>query len=82
MNIQLLQGNFGNDEALELISPMVNIKIKYHENKISTHYNEEDIKTRESKINQLQNEHFELRKIINLQTNGVKLETTIKIEEE
>lgn len=82
MNIQLLQGNFANYEALELISQMVNIKIKYHENKISTQCSEEDIKTRESKIKQLQNEHFELRKIINLQTNGVKLETTIKIEVE
>lgn len=80
MNIQLIQGEFSSNDALELITQMVHIKIKYHENKINSHTNEEDIKTREAKIKRLQKELFELRKTINSKTNSVKVEAIIKIE--
>lgn len=49
MNIQLIQGEFSVNEALELITQMIHIKIKYHENKIAQHSSEEDIKSRETK---------------------------------
>ncbi len=80
MNIQLIEGAFNSNDAIELIAQMINIKIKYHENKINSHSNEEDIKTREAKIKQLQKELSELRKAINSKTNSVKVEATIKIE--
>ena len=80
MNIQLIEGAFNSNDAIELIAQMINIKIKYHENKINSQSNEEDIKTREAKIKQLQKELFELRKTINLKTNSVKVEAIIKIE--
>ena len=80
MNIQLIEGAFNANDAIELIAQMINIKIKYHENKINSQSNEEDIKTREAKIKQLQKELFELRKTINLKTNSVKVEAIIKIE--
>ena len=47
---------------------------------INSHSNEEDIKTREAKIKQLQTELSELRKAINSKTNSVKVEAIIKIE--
>jgi len=59
---------------------MVHIKIKYHENKITSNSNEEDIKIMESKIKHLQKELFELRKTINSKNNTVKVEAIIKIE--
>ena len=59
---------------------MVHIKIKYHENKINSNSNEEDIKIKESKIKHLQKELFELRKTINSKNNTVKVEAIIKIE--
>lgn len=80
MNIQLIQGEFSSNDAIELIVQMVHIKIKYHENKINNHSIEEDIKTREAKIKRLQQELFELRKTINSKTNNVKVEAIIKIE--
>ncbi|MEI6880108.1 MAG: hypothetical protein WCK82_02035 [Bacteroidota bacterium] len=80
MNIQLIQGEFNSNDAIELITQMVHIKIKYHENKINGQSNEEDIKTREAKIKLLQNELFELRKSINSKNNNVKVEAVIKIE--
>jgi Spy/CpxP family protein refolding chaperone len=80
MNIQLMHGEFNSNEAIELITQMVHIKIKYHEDKINSQSNEEDIKTREDKIKRLQKELFELRKVVNSKTTSVKLEAIIKIE--
>lgn len=80
MNIQLIQGEFNVNNALELIVQMVHIKIKYHENRINSLSNEEDIKTRETKIKRLQQELFELRESITSRTNRVKVEAIIKIE--
>jgi hypothetical protein len=80
MNIQLIQGEFSSNDAIELIGQMVHVKIKYHENKINSLSNEEDIKTREAKIKRLQKELFELRKMINSKTNSVTVEAIINIE--
>jgi hypothetical protein len=80
MNFQLIQGEFNSTDAIELIAQMVHIKIKYHENKINSNSNEEDIKIKESKIKHLQKELFELRKTINSKNNTVKVEAIIKIE--
>ncbi|MDZ4149379.1 MAG: hypothetical protein U0945_14875 [Flavobacterium sp.] len=80
MNIQLIQGVFSSNEAIELIAQMIHVKIKYHENKINSQSNEEDIKSREEKIKRLQKELFELRKTIHSKTNNVKVEAIIKIE--
>lgn len=80
MNIQLIQGKFNSNDAMELITQMVHVKIKYHENKIYSNSNEEDIKTREVKIKRLQKELFELRKTIYSKTHMLNVEAIIKIE--
>ncbi len=80
MNIQLIQGEFSTPDALELVTKMVQLKIKYHENKIVTDTSEEDIKYRESKIKSLQKELAELREAMGLNNKNVKLEGTIKID--
>ncbi len=48
MNIQLIQGQFGGKEAIELITQMIHTKVKFHENIISNNDSEEDIKMREN----------------------------------
>jgi cob(I)alamin adenosyltransferase len=80
MNIQLIQGEFNSNEALELITQMIHIKIVYHENKISKHTNEEDIKTREAKIKRLQKELYELRNFISTQGKTVKIDAVVKFD--
>ena len=79
MNIKLIQGEFSGNDGIELIAQMIQVKIKYHENKINNHSNEEDIKSFEVKIKQLQKELFELRQNYNLNKN-LKIEAIIKIE--
>jgi hypothetical protein len=79
MNIQLIQGVFTPVDTLELLSQMVQVKIKYQESKIAATGNEEDIKYRESKIKHLQNELFELRNQLTLNGNRLKIDATINI---
>ena len=64
MNIQLIQGQFSSQEAIDIITKMVHVKIKFHEDKIHSHANEEDIKMREKRIKQLQKELYEVRNYI------------------
>jgi len=80
MIIQLIEGKFNSRDALELLSQMINVKIRYHESKISINSSEEDIKSRESKIIKLQNELFELRSKIDSSSKSLTIEGTIKIE--
>ncbi len=64
MNVQLIQGNFSAKDALEIITQMIHIKIKFHESKISNHSNEEDIKIRETKIKRLQKDLYDIKNFI------------------
>lgn len=80
MNIQLIQGQFNAKDAIDIITQMIHIKVKYHENKINISSNEEDIKFRESKIKRLQKELFEFRNTIDKKIENVKLDAIIQIE--
>ena len=60
MKSQLILGSFNTIDASEIISQMIQVKIKFHENKIDVAATEEDIKFREAKIKRLQNTLVEL----------------------
>ncbi len=79
MNIPLIQGNFSSTDSLELLNQMVQVKLKFHESKISNTSNEEDIKYRESKIKKLQQDMMELKKYIDDSTGNLTLDVQIKI---
>lgn len=79
MNIQIIQGEFSSQDALELITQLIHLKIKYHENKIAKNVNEEDIKYRESKIKILQKELFDFRNSIKEKRQNLRLEATIAV---
>jgi len=80
MNIQLIHGQFSAQEAIDIITRMVHVKIRFQEDKINAHTSEEDIKMREMRIKQLQKELFEVRKFVDSKTDGVKINSTINIE--
>ena len=79
MNIQLIQGNFSAKDAIDIITQMIHIKIKFHESKISSNSNEEDIKMREKKIKQLQKDLFEARKYIEQKGGAIDIKAEIEI---
>lgn len=79
MNIQLIQGQFSKKDAIDLITQMIHIKIKFHEENINDDDNEEDIKMREKRIKQLQKDLHEARKYIQHKDNSVNIKATIEI---
>ena len=79
MNIQLIEGNFSAKDAIDIITQMIHIKIKFHESKISSNSNEEDIKMRENKIKQLQKDLFEARKYIEQKDKAINIKAEIEI---
>ena len=78
MDIQLIQGKFSAKDALDILTQMIHVKIKYHENKIQQSSNEEDIKMREIKIKRLQKDLFEAKNHID-QLGNIILESKISI---
>jgi len=79
MNKHLLHGNFLAKDALGIIEQMISIKIKYHESKIGNNNNEEDIKNREAKIKQLQNDWSDIREFIETTGGKVNIQSNIEI---
>lgn len=56
MELQLIDGSFPRNEMLDILTQMIDVKIRYHESKIDQSVNEDDIKMREKKIRSLQDE--------------------------
>lgn len=77
MNLQLIQGQFSAQDAIDIITQMINVKIKFHEKKINSAHTEEDIKMREKRIKQLQQELRESRIYIESQGDYIALESEL-----
>ena len=72
-----MQGQFKPNEAVDLISQMIDIKIRYQESKITASCSEEDIKNRESKIIRLQKELYDAKNSILSKNEELKIDATI-----
>lgn len=79
MNIKLIQGQFNANDAIDIITQMIYVKVNHHESKISNSCNEEDIKFWENKIKALQNDLVEFRKFAS-NTGNISLKSTIEIQ--
>jgi len=79
MILELIHGQFSKKDAIEIITQMIHVKIKFHESKISNESNQEDSKMRERRIKQLQRDLFEARKYIEQETEKISMQSEIKI---
>ena len=61
MKVELLQGQYSSNDIIDIVSKIIQVKINYHEQKISNSDNEEDIEQREKKIKGLQEKLQEIR---------------------
>ena len=61
MKLELLQGQYSSNDIIDIVSKITQVKINYHEQKISSSDNEEDIEQREKKIKGLQEKLQEIR---------------------
>lgn len=67
MKAQLISGTFDKSDAIDLVTKMVNAKVKFHESKVKSTSTEEDVKMRETKIKNLQKELYDIRNYIEKQ---------------
>jgi hypothetical protein len=79
MKIELINGTFSRDEALELITDLITTKIKFNEKKISISDQLEDIQFREKKIKKLSEMLMELRTEM-ISANRINVYTDLLIE--
>lgn len=80
MKVQLIQGEFSKRDALDLITQMIQVKIRYHEGKIQKQSTEEDIKWRETKIKKLQKELYELKIALDVAGQTVRIEAVADVD--
>ncbi len=77
MKLSLLKGSFSKKEIETLVTELVQVKIKFHEEKIRNSDEEETIKMRENRIIKLQNELKELRSFLNNSDSYVNVDADI-----
>lgn len=80
MKIQLINGNFSGQEAIEILTKMIQVKIQFHEQKINEISGEEEIKMRENRIKKLQKELFDTRFLVEKKKENVNLNCEINID--
>jgi hypothetical protein len=64
MKVKLIKGLFSPSDANDIITYMILVKIKFHENRINLTTSEEDIKVYERRIKELQKDLFFIRRYI------------------
>jgi hypothetical protein len=79
MKIQLIEGDFDSKDALEIIAKMINVKIKFQEDKINSTSSEEDINMRETRIKKLQKSLFDIRKHIESSKGKISIHSSIEL---
>jgi hypothetical protein len=79
MTINLMKGMFSSDELLDLLTQFVHVKIKYHEGKIKSDSSEESVKMRERRIISLQNDLYQLRKVLQNNPNLISVDSELSI---
>jgi len=80
MNISLIDGYFNAKDALDLLTHLMHVKIKFHENKIAQLDNEEDIKMREKRVKQLQKDLYEVRKMMEEGKKSYSLHADLQVK--
>ena len=79
MKIQLLKGSFTPKEIEKILTELIHVKIRFHEEKIKNDDDEETIKMREHRIIKLQKELFEVRKYITNSSTNIMVDSEINL---
>jgi hypothetical protein len=80
MTINLLKGSFSPLELENVITELIQVKIKYHEEKIKNTDDEETMKMRENRIIKLQNDLKEVRHFLRTTSKSIiNVESEIKL---
>lgn len=79
ITLPLIRGTFSKEDALDLITHLIHVKVRFHENRITDSSSEEDVKMRETRIKELQRYLFEARESFRNLEGNITIESDIKI---
>ena len=79
MKISLLKGSFSPKEIEKIVTELIQVKIKFHEEKIQSSDEEETMKMRENRIIKLQNDLKELRDFLNNSDSFINVDAEIAL---
>jgi hypothetical protein len=80
MELSLIQGRFRKQDAIDILTRMVHVKISFHESRIQQSSDEDDIKFRESKIKQLQRELYDsVQQIRKDERDWIELNASVRL---
>lgn len=77
--MQLIKGTYSKEDALEIIQQIIQIKVKFHEEKISLSDSEEDIKMREKRIKDLQSDLSAFRMAIHSHAGMINMNALLNL---
>jgi hypothetical protein len=80
ITLPLIRGTFSKEDALDLITHLIHVKVRFHENRINDASSEEDVKMRETRIKELQRYLFEARESFRKLDGSILIESDIKIK--
>lgn len=80
ITLPLIRGTFSKEDALDLITHLIHVKVRFHENRINDASSEEDVKMRETRIKELQRYLFEARESFRKLDGSISIESDIKIK--
>lgn len=79
MQVKLADGVFYSGDAATIIRGMIEVKIKFHEDKISRLSNMEEIKMREQRIKELQRIQSKIQDWLKVHGEQTNLELTLSV---
>jgi len=79
MHFKIIDGVFSRQEAIDILTDMVRLKIRFHERRIETSSHIEDISHREARIRELQSELQEARERILAGDKNVSMGGSVSI---
>lgn len=77
--MQLIKGTYSKEDALQIVQQIIQVKINFHEEKISLSENEEDIKMREKRIKDLQSDLAVFRRAIYAQSGAINMDALLSL---
>jgi Spy/CpxP family protein refolding chaperone len=79
MQVDIINGTFSSVDASAIIRGMIEVKVKFHEDKISRLSNMEEIKMREQRIKELQRMQSKIQEWLKAHGEQANLELTLSV---
>lgn len=79
MQLEIINGSFSSADAASIIRAMIDVKVKFHEDKISRLSNLEEVKMRENRIKELQRVQSNIQDWLKAHGEQTNLELTLSV---